>query len=112
MKSNDKSKTVSIARNDAKTENQGIRRRERRNPTETPDWESADAALLRRAVAAVALRNCAIMFGYTRDGATYSIRIVGDGESYNEYVRPPEDIDIYLGGLIEDFESKPPEGAS
>jgi len=72
---------------------------------EVVDWSGCDGALLQRVIAAVCKRSCAIQFGYTRDGGAYVIRIVGDGEPYNEYVRATEEIDVYLTGLALDFES-------
>jgi hypothetical protein len=82
-------------------------RRQQRQSTEIADWAAADAQLLLEAVAVVALRGGAIRFGYTRDGGAYSIGIYGSGEPYTEYVRPSEDIDYYLRGIIEDFGGGP-----
>jgi len=86
-------------------EQRRVRRSNRGISADTADWSGADEGLIRQAIAAVTAEKCAIMFGYTRDGGAYSVRIVGDGESYNDYTRPTEDIDLYLRGLINDFEA-------
>lgn len=78
-------------------------RRERRHTGEVADWESADAELIKRCILNVGASGCSIQFGYTRDGSSMVIRIVGDGEPFNEYVRPSEDIDLYLTGLADDY---------
>lgn len=67
------------------------------------DWSSADPERLRRTIVAITRRGCAVQFGRTRDQGAFSVRIVGDGEPYVEYVRPTEDIDLHLEGLIDDF---------
>jgi len=93
----------SKSRAKAKETNTRIRRKNRGNDFDVADWDSVPAELLRSVIAAVTGRNCAVQFGYTRDGGAYVIRIVGDGEPYNEYVRPTEDVAVYLQGLQEDF---------
>lgn len=83
---------------------QRANRRRNRGSGETADWSNADSALLHRVVCNVAGIGAAIQFGYTRDGGSLVIRIVGDGEPYNEYVRPTEDLDQYLTALAADYE--------
>src|SRR5213078_1350414 len=78
-------------------------RRKRRGTGEVADWSNSTADDLHRAVCAVTGAGCAIQFGYTQDGGSLVVRIVGDGEPYNEYVRPTEDIGVYLQSLIADF---------
>lgn len=85
------------------TTQRGIRRERRGTGVEVADWEACDADLLRHCIAAVSARGCAIQFGYTRDGGAYAIRFVGDGEPYMEYVRPTEDVDVWLASVVEDF---------
>lgn len=68
------------------------------------DWGSVDGATLSRAVAAVAKRGGALRLGYTRDGGAYAVGIYGDGEPFTEYIPPSDDMDLYLKGLIEDYE--------
>lgn len=68
------------------------------------DWGSVDGVLLARAVAAVAKRGGALRLGYTRDGGAYAIGIYGDGEPFTEYLPPSDDMELYLKGLVEDYE--------
>ena len=78
-------------------------RRENRHKGEYADFAGVDAELLRGAIVAVTGQDCAIQFGYTKDGSTFVIRIVGDGEPYNDFVRPSEDVDAYFTALRADF---------
>lgn len=78
------------------------RRRNRHSVTEAL-WRDASSDKLRNVIDLVCSAGCAIQFGYTKDGSAYVIRIVGDGEPYNEFVRPSEDINLYLEGLADDF---------
>lgn len=81
-------------------------RREHRHNVNAADWGTANTELIAAAIVSVTRAGCAIQFGYTSDGGALVVRIVGDGDNpYNEYVRPSEDIDLYLTGLFEDFES-------
>lgn len=78
-------------------------RNQSRGSGETADFGTLDAQKVLAVIATLAGRGCAIQFGYTRDGGAYSFRIVGDGEPYNEYVRPTESVDLYLDSLLLDF---------
>lgn len=90
----------------AKTVNNRIRSRNRgQDVDETCEWSSADAGLLLEVIDVITSLGFAIQFGMTRDQNTYVVRIVGDGEPFNEYVRPTEDIDVYLQGLKSDYEA-------
>lgn len=79
------------------------RRQETRGTGEIADWASADGNLIVAAISAVSSTGGALRFGYTRDKGSYAIGILGDGEPYTEYVRPTENLDEYLRGLIRDF---------
>jgi len=79
-------------------------RRLRRGSSEKADWSNADPNELFRAIVAVTGQNCAVQFGYTTDGGSFVVRIVGDGEPYNEYIRPTEDLSLFLNALSMDFE--------
>jgi len=81
-----------------------IRNRARGSGVDLADWSAVDAEKVKRVIASVSACHCAVQFGYTRDMGAYCIRIVGDGEPYNEYIRPTEDIDLYLESLALDFE--------
>jgi hypothetical protein len=81
------------------------RLRERADGGSSPaDWMSADPELLQRVVAKITVLGGAIRFGYTRDGGAYAVGIY-IGEKYDtEYVRPQEDLNEYLRGLLEYLE--------
>jgi len=68
------------------------------------DWQSADGTLVLKAIEVVARSDGALRFGYTRDGGAYSIGVYGDGDPYTVYVKPTEDINEILTGLIASFE--------
>jgi hypothetical protein len=70
---------------------------------EPADWLTADPTLVLRAIAAVARVGGALRFGYTRDGGAYAIGLYLSNDRTTEYVRPHEDINYYLEGLIEDI---------
>lgn len=92
--------------NDARELEKPAQRRRRtiaRGTGEVADWATVNGDTLAKAVATVAARGCAIRFGYTRDGGSYAIGILGDGDAYTEYVRPNESLDAYLLTIIEDF---------
>jgi len=78
-------------------------RRANRHKTEHADYSIVNADILLRAVAKVTARGCAIQLGYTKEGSSFVIRIVGDGEPYNDFVRPSEDINSYFEALTADF---------
>lgn len=95
-------KSTNANRDNGKSTQRQLRNRNR-GSGEVADWDTVSAELLREVIAAVTGRQCAIQFGYTRDGSAYVVRIVGDGEPYNEFIRPTEDLGIYLQGLRDDF---------
>lgn len=70
----------------------------------TADWASVDGNVLAKAVGVVARMGGALRLGYTRDGGAYAVGIYGDGEPFTEYIPPSEDIEIWLKGVIEDYE--------
>lgn len=78
-------------------------RRRNRSTGAVADWADATPDELQRAIVNVTGTGAAIQFGYTRDGSAFVVRIVGDGEPFNEYVRPSEDIHIYLEALAADY---------
>jgi len=103
---NDKEKYKRQAPKESRQANDVPQRRIRnanRGNAENAEWSNANPTLLADTIAKVAGRGCAIQMGYTKDFGAYVIRIVGDGEAYNEYVRPSEDINLYLEGLRDDF---------
>lgn len=92
--------------NDARTQLGGLQqasRRANRHKSEHADYSTVSPDLLRIAIERVTASGCAIQFGYTKDGSTFVVRIVGDGEPYNDFIRPTEDFGAYLKALAADF---------
>jgi anti-sigma regulatory factor (Ser/Thr protein kinase) len=89
---------------DASKEAQLKHRRESRGTGELADWRTSDAIKLREAIGNVTKHGYAILIGYTRQQGAYTIRIVGLEGVDPDYIRPNEDIDLYLEGLALDFE--------
>lgn len=102
VKKDDNSPRGNAAR-DAIAAQQRERRRRNRGTGEVADWTNADAILIHQSICSLTGTGGAIQFGFTRDGSAYSIRILGDGEPFTEYVRPTEDINEYLRSLILDY---------
>jgi len=81
------------------------------------DWTSCNARLLQDVVANASVKGGAVRFGYTRDGGAYSIGVYLRDGYFTDYIRPSEDIDIYLQTLAESFndwvpdENEPPAPA-
>lgn len=100
--SDEKGKRSHVIRTSADS-SQRISRRGKRGNTESADWGVANPQKVLDAITAVSQLGAAIRFGYTKDGGAFAIGIVGDGEPYTEYVRPSEDIDLYLVSVAEDF---------
>lgn len=66
-------------------------------------WDAANPVLLRSAINAIADNGYSVTFGYTRDGGAFFISIFEGDKPIREYVRPTEDINLYLTGLYEDY---------
>lgn len=79
------------------------RRRQSRGSINPADWASINPDIIQRAIATVGRSGGAIRFGYTRDGGSYAIGILGDGDPYTEYLRPTDDVEAYFEQLIEDW---------
>ena len=106
MNKNEQPRRKPRTRGDAQAtqaETQRKSRRANRHNAQPASWGNVDSETLLRAVCAVAELGCAIQLGYTKDGGAFSIRVVGDGKPYNEFVRPTEDINLHLEGMYEDF---------
>lgn len=85
-------------------ESQRANRRRNRGNVDAADWANASPEQLKHVIENVTGSGAAIQFGYTRDGSSFVVRIVGDGEPFNEYVRPSEDISQYLEALAADYQ--------
>jgi hypothetical protein len=68
------------------------------------DWTAVNGELLVKAVAAIAREGGALRLGYTRDGGAYAVGFYGDGEPFTEYVPPSDDMDMFLQGVIDDYD--------
>lgn len=108
MPNEKKRSTTTTARDNGRAEGRRFRRKNRGTGLSGADWGEVDSEIVLQTISVIASTGCASMWGYTRDGGAYSIRIVGDGEPYNEYVRPTEDVEKFLSELIEDFSQVPP----
>ena len=80
-----------------------VTRRRNRGNGEVADWRNADPEYIITVISAITGKGGAVQFGLTKDGGSLVVRVIGDGEPYNEYVRPSEDVDLYLQGLAADF---------
>lgn len=78
-------------------------RRVQKTANEVADWGSVNPETLVDAIQAVTKVGGALRFSYTRDGGAYCIGILGDGDPYNEYVKPSEDIEDYLRRLADNW---------
>lgn len=92
-----------VARN-ADSAEQLINRRKSRGSGDVADWGGCDGEKLRAAIANVTKRGYALLIGYTRAQGAYTVRIVGLEGVEPDYIRPTEDLDLYLEGLALDFE--------
>lgn len=94
-----------MAKRDSNYNPIGGRRGVNRASSGIADWTTADAELVKRAIAEAALTGGAIRFGYSRDGGAYAIGIYGDGEPYTEFVQPAEDINKFLELVVALYET-------
>jgi len=81
--------------------NAKLRRPRQSNETSgVADWESANPGVLVKVLARAGKKQCALRFGYSRDGGAYAIGVYTGSEYWTDYVRPSEDIDQYLQDLL------------
>jgi len=101
-----KSPASDDARKNSKAEQIRLRRLARSNGnTEPADWGGVDGKMLARAIASVTNAGFGITLSLTKDGGAYAIRCLGNDSFESEYVRPTEDINLYLENLAFDFEA-------
>ncbi len=91
-------------RNEQEREGDGRSRRRRRASSGVADYTSVDPSLLLRVVTLVASTGGALRFGYTSDGGAYAVGVYGDGDPYTDYIKPSEDINVYLKDLLDAWE--------
>lgn len=82
---------------------QQAHRRRNRGHVDSADWAEASPDKIARAIKCVTQHGFAIRFGYTKDGGAFAIGVLGDGDPYTEFVRPSEDVDLYLESLASDY---------
>lgn len=92
-----------IAGSSSTVEQKRIRNRSR-GADEYADWSKADASTLLGVVAAITKHGFTVQFGYKQDQSEYVIRVWGDGDAYNEYLRPTEDVTLWLEGFRLDYD--------
>lgn len=82
----------------------GLASRRKTGNATTADWTSATAELVLRAIAAITRDGGAIRFGYTRDGGAFAVGLYENGQTDTEYLKPTDDIDEYLQGIVDDYQ--------
>jgi len=95
--------TAQLIKEELRQSTQRANRRANRHTAVSAEYSDVDPVKLLAAIDAITSRGCAVQFGLTKDGSAFVVRIVGDGDPYNEFVRPSEDFNLYLQGLVEDF---------
>jgi len=78
-------------------------RRAARGNSDPAEWGSADAERVVALIAAVTRENGLCSFGYTRDGGTYTVTVILDGDKSTDYCRPTEDLSVFLDNITADF---------
>jgi len=78
-------------------------RRANRGGNSVADWGTADPARVVELISVVTVAGGLCSFGYTRDGGTYTVTVILDGDKSTDYCRATENIDTFLGDLVEDF---------
>jgi len=66
-----------------------------------PDWGRIDAELLWKLIQACTENDGAVMFGYSRDGGAYSVKIYEDGEPNKIYCHNDGELIDTLTYLLE-----------
>jgi len=69
-----------------------------------PDWGRIDMELLWKVIQACTSDDGAVMFGYSRDGGAYSVKIYDGGEPMKEYFHRDEEVTQFLYGILEVFD--------
>lgn len=78
-------------------------RRAARGKASVADWGTADPQRVVALISTVTRANGLCSFGYTRDGGTYTITVIVDGERFTDYCRPTESLDDFLDVLRDDY---------
>ena len=99
--------------NDRKAEAREVKRNEKRRRQAVPQASVAvddiNPDTLLYCLHSVTSNGGAVRFGTTRDKGAWAIGVYGDGaQPYTEYVRPDEDINLYLRNLGDFFAGNDP----
>jgi len=78
----------------------------RKGPGSVADWHAAQPDLLRDAIEKASFHGGALRFGYSSDGGAYAIGVYFDGDHFTEFVRPEEDIDLFLQELMDWYDAE------
>lgn len=71
--------------------------------SEQPDWGRIEDRLLWTVIQRVTPDDGAIMFGYSRDGGAYSVRLYGAGEPFTSYFHRDSEVTEFLISLAEEY---------
>jgi len=82
---------------------QADHRRRNRHHVDHADWKEASPEKIAKAIVSVTQHGFAIRFGYTKDGGAFAVGILGDGDPFTEFIRPSEDVDLFLESLRVDY---------
>lgn len=69
---------------------------------EQPDWGRIDPELLWKAIQRCTADDGAIMFGYSRDGGAYSLKVYDGGEPEKAYFHSDAEIIDFITFLLEE----------
>jgi len=74
---------------------------EKKTASEQPDWGRIEDRLLWTVIQKVTVDDGAILFGYSRDGGAYTVKVYGGSEPWVTYAHSDAEITEFLIGLIE-----------
>jgi hypothetical protein len=72
--------------------------------TDQPDWGRVDAELLWKVIQACANGDGAVMFGYSRDGGAYNVKVYDGGEPVKWYGHTDQELTEFLYGILEVYD--------
>lgn len=75
---------------------------QQKNRGEQPDWGRIDPELLWKLIQRMTVDDGAVMFGYSRDGGAYSLKVYSGGEAEKAYFHTDAEILSFIGYLLED----------
>jgi len=68
---------------------------------EQPDWGRIDPELIWKLIQVCTADDGAVMFGYSRDGGAYSLKVYAGGEPEKAYFHSDQDITDFMNYLLE-----------